>query len=146
MINAAIIRIKDSILNTVSDDCEKIILFGSYAHGTPREDSDYDFYVVLRDEAEKPILVLQKIYRQMCDTGYTLVDVLADYRNQFEWRSTQPTIERTISNTGMVLYDAAFNNQDFISCGTPYSPAHARVCVPCPAARTCGQSGNRPLE
>jgi hypothetical protein len=43
----------------------------------------------------------------MCDTGYTPVDVLADYRNQFDWRSTQPTIERTISNTGVVLYDAA---------------------------------------
>jgi predicted nucleotidyltransferase len=107
MINGDIIRIKDSILNTVGADCEKIILFGSYAHGTPREDSDYDFYVVLKDGAEKPILVLQKIYRQMCDTGYTPVDVLADYQNQFEWRSTQPTIERTISNTGVVLYDAA---------------------------------------
>jgi predicted nucleotidyltransferase len=107
MINNDIIRIKDNILNTVGDNCEKIILFGSYAYGTPREDSDYDFYVVLKDGTEKPIFVLQKIYRQMCDTGYTPVDVLADYRNQFDWRSTQPTIERTISNTGVVLYDAA---------------------------------------
>jgi hypothetical protein len=31
MINEDIIKIKDSILNTVGDDCEKIILFGSYA-------------------------------------------------------------------------------------------------------------------
>jgi predicted nucleotidyltransferase len=106
VVNENIIKIKDSILNTVGDNCEKIILFGSYAHGTPREGSDYDFYVVLKDETEKPILVLQKIYRQMCDTGYTPVDVLADYRNQFDWRSTQPTIERTILNTGVVLYDA----------------------------------------
>jgi predicted nucleotidyltransferase len=107
MINDEITAIKDSILKTVGEDCEKIILFGSYAQGAPREDSDYDFYVVLKDGTEKPILVLQKIYRQMCDTGYTSVDVLADYRNQFDWRSTQPTIERTILNTGVVLYDAA---------------------------------------
>ncbi|GHU07593.1 hypothetical protein FACS1894151_02140 [Spirochaetia bacterium] len=105
MITDDIIRIKDSILDTVGENCEKIILFGSYAYGTPQEDSDYDFYVVLKDGTEKPILVLQKIYRQMCDTGYTPVDVLADYRNQFDWRSTQPTIERTILNTGVVLYE-----------------------------------------
>ena len=43
MINENIIRIKDSILNTAGDDCEKIILFGSYARGTPGADSDYDF-------------------------------------------------------------------------------------------------------
>jgi predicted nucleotidyltransferase len=105
MINEDIIRIKDSILNTVGDDCEKIILFGSYAQGTSRENSDYDFYVVLKDGSEKPVLVLQNIYRQMCDTGYTPVDVLADYQSQFDWLSSQPTIERTILNTGMVLYD-----------------------------------------
>jgi predicted nucleotidyltransferase len=105
MINEDIVRIKDCILNTVGDDCERIILFGSYAHGTPGEGSDYDFYVVLKDGSQKPILALQNIYRQMCDTGYTPVDVLADYRSQFDWRSSQPTIERTISNTGVVLYE-----------------------------------------
>jgi predicted nucleotidyltransferase len=105
MITEDIIRIKNSILNTVGDDCEKIILFGSYARGTPGEGSDYDFYVVLKEGSKKPILALQNIYRQMCDTGYTPVDVLADYRSQFDWRSSQPTIERTIANTGVVLYE-----------------------------------------
>jgi predicted nucleotidyltransferase len=37
MVNDDIIAIKDSILNTVGEDCEKIILFGSYAYGAPRE-------------------------------------------------------------------------------------------------------------
>jgi predicted nucleotidyltransferase len=105
MVNEEIIRIKNSILDTVGDDCEKIILFGSYACGEPRTDSDYDFYVVLKDGTEKPVLVLQNIYRQMYDTGYTPVDVLADYQSQFDWRSSQPTIERTISNTGVALYE-----------------------------------------
>jgi len=31
-------------------DPEKIILFGSYAYGTPNEDSDIDLYVVTKDE------------------------------------------------------------------------------------------------
>jgi predicted nucleotidyltransferase len=105
MINDDIVRIKDSILNTVGDDCEKIILFGSYAYGTPREDSDYDFYVVLKDGTEHPILVMQKIHEFMCDTKYKPVDVLANYKSQFEWRSTQPTLDRTIANKGVVLYE-----------------------------------------
>ncbi|MHB9295129.1 hypothetical protein PilKf_00870 [Pillotina sp. SPG140] len=105
MINDDIISIKDSILNTVGDDCEKIILFGSYAYGTPREDSDYDFYVVLKDGTEHPILVMQKIYECMCDTKYKPVDVLANYKSMFERISAQPTLDRTIADKGVVLYE-----------------------------------------
>jgi predicted nucleotidyltransferase len=47
MVNDDIIAIKDSILDTVGDICEKIILFDSHAYGTPRKESDYDFFVVL---------------------------------------------------------------------------------------------------
>jgi predicted nucleotidyltransferase len=105
MITDDIIRIKNSILDTVGDDCEKIILFGSYAYGTPREDSDYDFYVVLKDGTEHPVLVMQKIYEFMCDTKYKPVDVLANYKSQFERRSALPTIDKTIANRGVVLYE-----------------------------------------
>ena len=103
--NDIITAIKDSILSTVGDNCEKIILFGSYAYGTPRNDSDYDFYVILKDGIENPLLILQKIYMHMCDTNYVPVDVLANYKSRFEWRSTQPTIERTISKKGVILYE-----------------------------------------
>ena len=105
MITDEIISIKDNILSTVGDGCEKIFLFGSHASGTPRKDSDYDFYVVLNDKMENPILVLQKIYEYMCDTNYIPVDVLAGYKSRFEQRSTQPTIERTIAREGVVLYE-----------------------------------------
>ena len=106
MINNDIIAIKDNILNTVGETCEKIILFGSHAYGTPGKDSDYDFFVVLQDDTEKPILVLQKIYRSLAKIPMTPpIDVLANYKSNFEWRSTQPTIERKIANNGMVLYE-----------------------------------------
>jgi len=105
MINNEIIAIKNNILSTMGDECEKIILFGSYAYGTPHKDSDYDFYVVLKDGSENPILAMQKIYEYMCDTNYTPVDILANHKSHFEWRSTQPTLERTISKKGMVLYE-----------------------------------------
>jgi predicted nucleotidyltransferase len=106
MINDDIIVIKDSILDTVGETCEKIILFGSHAYGTPHKDSDYDFFVVLKDNSEKPILVLQKIYRNLARRPMlTPVDVLANYKSRFEWRSTQPTIERKIANDGVILYE-----------------------------------------
>ena len=106
MINDDIIAIKDNILNTVGETCEKIILFGSHAYGTPRKDSDYDFFVVLKDDAEKPILVLQKIYRSLAKRPMLIsVDVLANYKTRFEWRSTQPTIERKIATEGVILYE-----------------------------------------
>jgi predicted nucleotidyltransferase len=106
MINDDIIAIKDNILDAVGDTCEKIILFGSYAYGEPRKDSDYDVFVVLKDDTEKPILVLQKINRRLAENpNYKPVDVLANYKSRFEWRSTQPTIERRIANDGVVLYE-----------------------------------------
>ena len=105
MINEDIIAIKDNILNTVGEACEKIILFGSYAYGTPREDSDYDFYVVLKDGTEKPVFVLQKIYRQMCKPRSVPVDVLADYKSNFERLSVLPALERTIAQTGVTMYE-----------------------------------------
>lgn len=105
MVNDKIIAIKDNILSTVGDGCEKIFLFGSYAYGKPGENSDYDFYVVLKDEMENPLLVMQKIYEDMCDTNYVPVDVLANYKSHFERRSVQPTIERTIAKKGVLLYE-----------------------------------------
>jgi len=107
MINNEIIAIKDNILSTLGDGCEKIFLFGSYAYGTPHKGSDYDFYVVLKDGMENPLLVLQRIYEYMCDTNYVPVDVLANYKSRFERRSAQPTIERTIAKKGVVLYERA---------------------------------------
>ena len=106
MISDDIIAIKDTILNTVGETCEKIILFGSHAYGTPREGSDYDFFVVLKDDSEKPILVLQKIYRGLANNPMIKpIDVLANYKTRFEWRSTQPTIERRIATDGVILYE-----------------------------------------
>jgi len=106
MVNEAIIAIKDVILDTVGGICEKIILFGSHAYGTPREGSDYDFFIVLKDDSEKPILALQKIYRSLAKKPMSVpVDLLANYKSRFEYRSTQATMERRIANEGIILYE-----------------------------------------
>ena len=80
----------------------------SNAYGTPREGSDYDVFVILKDDTEKPILVLQNIYRGLAQNpNYKAVDVLANYKSRFEVRSKLPTIEKTIAQKGIVLYDHA---------------------------------------
>jgi predicted nucleotidyltransferase len=105
MVNDEILRIKDSILATVPD-CEKIYLFGSYAYGTPRKDSDYDFYVVLNDACtEKALNVIDRIYHALIYTKGMYVDILSSHKSRFEDRSRLPTLERTVANRGVLLYD-----------------------------------------
>lgn len=44
-------KVKDEIVERLKPlDPDKVILFGSYAYGTPNEDSDIDLYVVTKDE------------------------------------------------------------------------------------------------
>ncbi|GHT56560.1 hypothetical protein FACS1894109_05910 [Spirochaetia bacterium] len=104
IINDEIITIKDLIV--ANADCEQVYLFGSYAYGRPGTDSDYDFYVVLNDGAELPILVMQTLYRSMAGMHRrTPVDILAQYKRTFEERRALLTIERTVVNKGVLLYD-----------------------------------------
>jgi predicted nucleotidyltransferase len=104
-LNDEILKIKDIILASV--DPEKVYLFGSFAYGTPNKDSDYDFYVVLKDDSPvKPLDAMDMINISLIDFDTRMpIDVLANYKNRFDYRSTQPTIERQIAREGVVLYE-----------------------------------------
>jgi len=103
--NDEINAIKDIILDTV--ECERIYLFGSYAYGTPHKDSDYDFYVVLRDDCEqKPAAMLDAMNCALTKRRLRVpVDLHANYKRRFIDRSGLLTLERTIAEQGVVLYD-----------------------------------------
>jgi predicted nucleotidyltransferase len=104
MANAEICAVKDMILKTV--DCERIYLFGSYAYGTPHENSDYDFYVVLQDNAEQPAIVMENIYWNLRLIQRKIsVDILAEHKSAFDDMSLLPTMERKIVREGVLLYD-----------------------------------------
>jgi hypothetical protein len=75
----------------------KIILFGSYAYGTPEEESDIDIYVTLKDGGENPCLALEDIYCALGDHKFYEIDVLANYKSRYEYRGAGPTMERTWS-------------------------------------------------
>ncbi|HCS75854.1 MAG TPA: nucleotidyltransferase domain-containing protein [Clostridiales bacterium] len=103
-VSPEIMEIAEKIKSTV--DCEKIYLFGSYAYGTPNEDSDYDFYVIIPDNTIKPLEAMKQISRELAKTEIvTPVDILASYASNFKERSIQPTLERIIAREGVVLYE-----------------------------------------
>ena len=95
--------IQDIIIGAVP--VVKLYLFGSYANGVPNEDSDYDFYVVIPNEGLRPVEAVQSIYRSFRGMKRKPMDILAGTVETFERRSKQITLERTIANEGVLLYE-----------------------------------------
>ncbi|MDR1491547.1 MAG: nucleotidyltransferase domain-containing protein [Planctomycetaceae bacterium] len=85
---------------------EQIYLFGSYAYGTPRKDSDLDIYIVLKDDSpmrdiDAMIAVTIAMYKKVTKP----VDLLAIKQNRFLDRSSGiTTLERKIMREGIKLY------------------------------------------
>jgi len=103
-INDEIIQIKNAIIEALPVD--KLYLFGSYAYGTPSEDSDYDFYILIPHGGIKPIDARIKARRSLSGIQRNRdADILADYRDRFEERSKYNTLERKIAQEGVVLYE-----------------------------------------
>ncbi|GAB7140265.1 hypothetical protein RsTz2092_02130 [Deferribacterales bacterium RsTz2092] len=87
---------------------EKIFLFGSHAYGTPANDSDVDLYVVMKDDAPyRDLDAMDKITEAVWGKKLISTDILVAKKSRFNYRSTGPTLEREISQRGIVIYDCA---------------------------------------
>ncbi len=95
--------IQDRIIQAVP--VEKLYLFGSYAKGTQTEDSDYDFYVVIPNDGLRPVETVQSIFRSVRGMKRKPMDILAGTVDTFERRAKQITLERTIADEGVLLYE-----------------------------------------
>ncbi|MCL2509016.1 MAG: nucleotidyltransferase domain-containing protein [Oscillospiraceae bacterium] len=105
-VNQEILNITEAIKQAIP--AEIIYLFGSYAYGTPNEDSDYDFFVVIPDGGIKPLDAMQKAHKALIPVNRkTPVDILADYKSRFEGRKHLNSLERKIARDGVVLYERA---------------------------------------
>jgi predicted nucleotidyltransferase len=83
---------------------EKIILFGSYAYGTPHADSDVDILVVMpaADEINQAVRI-----RQKTDHPFPL-DLIVRTPHNLKWRLEEGDwFLRTIVGQGKVLYEKA---------------------------------------
>ena len=83
---------------------EQVILFGSYAYGTPTPDSDVDLLVVMPFEGrpvDKAIQILNKVAPPFS------VDLLVRNPTNLRWRLDQGDFFlREITEKGKVLYEA----------------------------------------
>jgi uncharacterized protein len=83
---------------------EQVILFGSRAWGTPREDSDVDLLLILPTGAERGADVELRARRCLRGLGIAK-DVLVRTRDQVErLRGVRASLEAEILSRGRVLY------------------------------------------
>ena len=95
--------IKESVLQVVP--AEAIYLFGSYAYGTPNEESDIDIFVVVPDGTTE----LSELYADIRGLirkkkKRMELDLLMGHSSDFNRRKNGPTLERVITQRGTVLY------------------------------------------
>jgi predicted nucleotidyltransferase len=81
---------------------DKIILFGSYAHGTPHEESDVDLLVVMstRNQHDAAVRIQYRL------TAPFPVDLIVRTPEQIAWRLAEgESFLTTIMSHGKVLYE-----------------------------------------
>jgi predicted nucleotidyltransferase len=95
--------IKESILKFVPARC--IYLFGSYAYGTPDEDSDIDIYVVTPDDAGNLTQLYAEVRGDLREKDIFFIDLLFGRESVFNDRRQKHVFERTIYQKGKVIYE-----------------------------------------
>jgi len=95
--------IKESVLQAVP--AETIYLFGSYAYGTPNNESDIDIFVVVPDGTTE----LSELYADIRGLirkkkRRMELDLLMGHASDFNQRKNGPTLERVIAQRGVMLY------------------------------------------
>ena len=94
--------IKESVLQTIP--AEAIYLFGSYAYGTPNEDSDIDIYVVVPDGTTELGELYADIVGLIGRKRVFELDLLMGHSSVFNRRKNGPTLERVVAQKGTMLY------------------------------------------
>ncbi len=82
----------------------KIYLFGSYAAGTANEDSDFDFYIVVKDDARNLADLTADAYRAIRSVRSRAVDIVIGTESRFESRKNRFGIENEVHSKGVLLY------------------------------------------
>ena len=94
--------IKDGILQTVK--AEAIYLFGSYAYGTPNDESDLDIYVVVPENVGDLIDLQTNIRLNLWEKKTMPIDLLLSKTSVFNRRKQGLTLENVIAERGVLLH------------------------------------------
>lgn len=102
MLENEIEQIKNEFINKLSPI--KIYLFGSFATGTATEDSDFDFYIVVKDGTENLVDLTAEAYKSIRDVRSRAVDIVIGTESRFESRKHKSSIENEVMRKGVLLY------------------------------------------
>jgi len=96
--------IRDLILNSVDKGIiNKIYLFGSYAYGKPRKNSDIDLCVLIEENFDRRKIALD-IKINLSNNNIVPNDLLVYNISTFEQSSQERGIQKTIKEKGKLLY------------------------------------------
>lgn len=84
---------------------QKIYLFGSFARDEEKDDSDYDFYLVMSDSVTDRLSVSQKAYRSLRGLKRRSVDIVVGSVSGFKERRFRKTLESIVDREGVILYE-----------------------------------------
>lgn len=104
MVTQEISAINQKIQDTIMP--KLIYLFGSYAKDTFTPDSDYDFYIVVPDDAGDKIELSQKAYKSLRGIRTHPVDIVVGHESYFNKRVNEETLEKQVLREGVLLYAA----------------------------------------
>lgn len=100
-------------MNEINELCDQFVaqlsparvyLFGSYADGVPHEQSDLDFYIVMKDGTGDLADLTARAYRSIRRIKRRPVDIIVGTESRFDERKTRPTVESEVSRKGVLLY------------------------------------------
>lgn len=85
---------------------KKIYVFGSYAWGTPNEDSDLDLMIVTRESGDK-LKDMRRGIKALRGIGFSK-DIMVESENEFLLNARDSNkIENEISTRGYLIYENA---------------------------------------
>ncbi len=103
-------KVNESTLNEITKrlirelNPEQIILFGSYAWGSPTKDSDIDIFVIISKSDQPPAKRARNAHKCLRDLGISK-DILVRTRQEVErCRHVKTSFESEILEKGKVLY------------------------------------------
>lgn len=84
---------------------KQIFIFGSYAYGEPKQDSDIDLCVIIDFSNKRKIDVIREIRRELINLISNPLDILVYSENEFEERAgLSNTLEHKILMDGIKVY------------------------------------------
>ncbi len=95
-------ELKDSFVQHLNP--ERIYLFGSFATGDQTEDSDYDFYIVVKDNVNNIADLTTRAYKAIRHIKRRPVDILVGTSKRFDERKKMLTVEREVDEKGVLIY------------------------------------------